>query len=80
MTRARFLTANLIALTFVGSPVHAQRGWGVVSGIITNEAGMPLSDVEVMVDPSRRDAQMIRTNDRGRYVFDAVGPGMHTIR
>jgi hypothetical protein len=80
MMRSRALVVSLAGLTVAAAPLGAQDGRGVISGVVRDEAGAPLSDVEVMLDPLRRDARLLRTDQRGRYWFDAIDRGVHTIR
>jgi len=50
-----------------------------VRGAVTNEAGRPLEQAQVTLDPGDANRQ-VRTDRDGRYAFIGVPPGAHTVR
>ena len=74
------VSLGLAMLLLSGVPLSAQRGWGVIDGVIRDEVGAPLADVEVVLDPLRRDSRMLRTDDGGRYSFGGLQRATYTLR
>ena len=66
------------ALCLLGQPLGAQ-GIATVRGTVTNEAGRPLEQALVTLDPQGPSRQL-RTNRDGQFSFVGVPLGMHTIR
>ena len=66
------------ALCLLGGPLGAQ-GIATVRGTVTNEAGRPLEQAQVTLDPQGPSRQ-VRTNRDGQFSFVGVPLGMHTIR
>ena len=50
-----------------------------VRGTVTNEAGRPLEQAQVTLDPQGANRQ-VRTDRDGRYSFIGVSPSVHTLR
>ncbi len=62
-------------------PIAAARGQAPgISGTVRDEAGVPVPQVEVLLDLDRHPSRSARTDDDGRYVFRDVGRGIHKLR
>lgn len=71
------LTATLLALTFMASPLAAQ-GSGSVTGLITDfGTQQPLAGAQVVLAGTNRGAL---TNVAGRYVIPNVLAGTYQVR
>jgi hypothetical protein len=70
-------------LFFVGLcalPVNVgAQGIATVRGTVTNEAGRPLEQAQVTIDPQGATRQ-VRTDREGRFNFLGVPPGQHSVR
>ena len=74
----------LLALTFAfpctgraqNGPPAASAGPHTLSGVVTDETGKPLADIDVFVDQLQRRT---RTATTGRFRFDDVKEGKYTI-
>ena len=66
------------ALCMLSSLAGAQ-GLATIRGTVTNEAGRPLEQAQVTLDPQGSNRQ-VRTDAEGRYSFAGVPAGVHTVR
>jgi len=71
----------LILVAMLCAPPCALAAQGVVTvrGTVTNEAGRPLEQAQVTLDPQSANRQ-IRTDQEGRFSFLGVARGPHTVR
>jgi hypothetical protein len=67
-----------IGLVALARPVGAQ-GLATIGGTVTNEAGRPLEQAQVTLDPQGSNRQ-VRTDREGRYSIIGVPPGSRTLR
>jgi len=84
--RGRAVTAKLAqalavaSLLFAVSTVHAQLVNGFISGTVTDQKMLPISEVNVTI--TNQDTQITQsknTDEEGRYRFVAVLPGVYTV-
>jgi hypothetical protein len=68
----------LLVLAFLPVVASAQ-GLATVRGTVSNEAGRPLEQAQVTLDPDGASRQ-VRTDRDGRYSFVGVSPGAHVVR
>jgi hypothetical protein len=60
------------------APLSAQQ-LGTLEGVVRNETGRPLEQVQVVLDP-RAGRRETRTDADGRFRFPGVRPGSHELR
>lgn len=68
-----------VVLSFVLPGAIAAQGRSI-SGTVRNEAGIPIPEVQVILDLSHQPARSTRTDDQGHYDFGEVGAGIHKLR
>jgi hypothetical protein len=89
MSRRRFFAGSLllvlVVLAIVGPaarPAAAQSVSGALTGTIVDETGQVLLGATVTLIDEKRNTTVrsFTTGDNGRFVFDAIQPGVYTIK
>ncbi|MCC6242643.1 MAG: carboxypeptidase regulatory-like domain-containing protein [Gemmatimonadaceae bacterium] len=72
------LLFTLVAPVLVGAQSIGPKpvGPNTITGVVTDTLGMPLADVELVIDALRRRA---RTRDDGSFRFDSIPIGTHAL-
>ncbi len=70
--------AVLLAIAGIAEVATGQ-GLATVRGTVSNEAGRPLEQAQVTLDPAGA-SRAVRTDREGRYSFVGVPPGAHVLR
>ncbi len=73
---ARFL-GLVAALALFSAPLAAQQTSGKIEGTVTDQAGVPIANAQVLIVGTSFGAS---TNDKGYYFFNSVPVGTYTIR
>jgi outer membrane receptor for ferrienterochelin and colicin len=73
---ARFLGV-LAVLALVSAPLAAQQTTGKIEGTVTDQAGVPIANAQVLIVGTSFGAT---TNDKGYYFFNNVPVGTYTVR
>lgn len=74
------MTRNVLVLALVAfAGTAGAQGLATVRGTVSNEAGRPLEQAQVTLDPEGANRQ-VRTDREGRYSFVGVSPGPHVVR
>jgi hypothetical protein len=86
LRRLRTITAKLAqalavtSLLFAVSTVHAQLVNGFISGTVTDQKMLPISEVDVTItNQDTKIVQTKKTDEEGRYRFVAIPPGVYTV-
>lgn len=80
--RAHGLRAVAALLAFLpgARTGSAQTRVQIITGVVQSEAGAPLENALVTLDPSGRTARRMRTDVEGRFHFTRVGRGAHELQ
>ena len=73
---AAFVTASIPAVVTAAPASPRARMDNLVSGVVKDSAGVPLSNVQVVVSGANRSAL---TDDRGRFTVRGLPPGTQVV-
>lgn len=81
MNRGKLAFASFLglftALALVTAPLAAQQTTGKVEGTVTDQAGVPIANAQVLIVGTSFGST---TNDKGYYFFNSVPVGAYTVR